>query len=51
MPPLGGLGDADIAAIVTYVKGHWGTQAEPITADEVKRVRDAGPAPAATTKK
>jgi putative membrane-bound dehydrogenase-like protein len=41
MPPLGGLGDEDIAAVVSFVRAQWGGQSQPVTAADVKRVRDA----------
>ncbi len=42
MPPQGAaLPDDHIAAILTYVRSSWGNKAEPITAAQVKAVRDA----------
>ena len=35
--------DAQVAAVVTYVRTHFGNSyTDPVTADEVKEVRDAG---------
>jgi mono/diheme cytochrome c family protein len=40
MPPQGGvLKDADIAAIVTYIRNSWGNQASPVSADDVAKLR------------
>lgn len=42
MPPFGPLlGDADIAALVTYIRFSWDNRASAVTAYDVKRVRDA----------
>ena len=39
----GAMTDAQIAAVVTYVRTHFGNSfADPVTLDEVKQVRDAG---------
>ncbi|MBI4622609.1 MAG: c-type cytochrome [Verrucomicrobia bacterium] len=46
MPPLGGLGDEDIAAVVSYVRARWAGQTQPVTGADVRRVRDAGAAAA-----
>lgn len=35
------LTDADIAGIVSYVRGAWGNKAKPVTAAEVAAVRSA----------
>ena len=45
MPPWGGaLGDAEIAAVATYVRASWGNQGDAVTAAEVAAIRrgDAG---------
>lgn len=42
MPPLGGLGDNDIAAVVTYVRAKWGNATSAVTGDDVKKIRDSG---------
>lgn len=42
MPPWGGvLKDADIAAVLTYVRSTWGNKAAPITAAKVAAIRAA----------
>ncbi|OZI72800.1 c-type cytochrome [Bordetella genomosp. 2] len=42
MPPFGPLlGDADVAALVSYVRSSWGNGAGSVTAFDVKRVRSA----------
>jgi mono/diheme cytochrome c family protein len=42
MPPQGGvLPDDQIAAILTYARSSWGNQAEAVTADFVKAMREA----------
>jgi len=42
MPPWGGtLKDADIAAVITYVRSAWGNKAAPVTAAKVASVRAA----------
>ncbi|MBN8587852.1 MAG: cytochrome c [Rhodothermia bacterium] len=38
-PPWGHLNDEDIADILTYIRQHWGNQAAPVPADDVKMVR------------
>jgi mono/diheme cytochrome c family protein len=35
------LSDADLAAVLTYVRQSWGNQAGAVTADEVQAVRVA----------
>jgi mono/diheme cytochrome c family protein len=43
MPALGGqLSDAEIAAVLTYVRSSWGNQAAPVSEDVVKKARAAG---------
>ncbi len=39
MPPLGALGDEDIAAILTYVRRSWGHESSPVSAAQVQAVR------------
>ncbi len=40
MPPYGpSLSDADVAAVVTYIRNHWGNQAAPVSAQEIGRNR------------
>ena len=40
MPPWGGtMKDADIAAVITYVRSAWGNKAAPITAAKVASLR------------
>ena len=42
MPPWGGtMKDADIAAVLTYVRTAWGNKAAPVTAAKVAAVRAA----------
>jgi mono/diheme cytochrome c family protein len=42
MAPMGAnLSDADLAAVLTYVRGSWGNKADAVTADDVKSVRAA----------
>jgi mono/diheme cytochrome c family protein len=35
------LSDADLAAVLTYVRASWGNKAGEVTADDVKKIRDA----------
>jgi len=40
MAPMGAaLSDADLAAVLTYIRSSWGNKAGPVTADDVKSVR------------
>ncbi len=40
MAPMGAaLSDADLAAVLTYIRTSWGNQASEVTADDVKAVR------------
>ncbi len=41
MPSWARLGDAEIAAVLTYVRGSWGNDAPPVTPELVARVRAA----------
>jgi mono/diheme cytochrome c family protein len=47
MPALAALKDDDIAAALTYVRRSWENEASPVTAEQVRRVREnvkrAGP--------
>jgi mono/diheme cytochrome c family protein len=43
MPGWHGLGDKEIAAVLTYIRSQWGNDAPPITADFVKTVRAKNP--------
>lgn len=44
MPGFGQvLSDADIASLLTYVRGRFGGPSEPITPEAVKKVRAASP--------
>lgn len=36
----GGLSDEDVANILTYLRTAWGNNASPVTAEQVKKVRD-----------
>jgi mono/diheme cytochrome c family protein len=50
MAPMGaGLSDADLAAVLTYVRGSWGNQYSAVSVDEAKAARAAisGNAPSA----
>jgi mono/diheme cytochrome c family protein len=41
MPAMGAaLSDEDLAALLTYMRQSWGNKASPITADQVKAVRE-----------
>lgn len=40
MPPFGHvLDDADVAAVVTYIRNQWGNRAAPVSGNEVQRLR------------
>jgi mono/diheme cytochrome c family protein len=41
MPAMGGLTDAQISDVLTFVRDSYGGKASPVTPDEVKSVRDA----------
>ncbi len=41
MPPWQQLSDAELAAVLTYVRSSWGNAGTPVTADEVARERAA----------
>jgi mono/diheme cytochrome c family protein len=42
MAPMGvALSDSDLAAVLTYMRSSWGNKAGEVTADDVKKVRDA----------
>ncbi|NDF01553.1 MAG: hypothetical protein EB034_25305, partial [Verrucomicrobia bacterium] len=41
MPAMGGLEDAQLAELLTFVRGEFGAGASPVTAAEVKAVRAA----------
>jgi mono/diheme cytochrome c family protein len=43
MPSHQYLTDEQVAAILTYVRSHFGNQADPVSTDEVARVRSQGP--------
>jgi mono/diheme cytochrome c family protein len=43
MPPLGGLPDSDIAALVTYVRTRWGGLHGNVTPAQVRQARDSTP--------
>jgi mono/diheme cytochrome c family protein len=47
MAPMGAaMSDADLAAVLTYIRSSWGNQAGEVTADNVKAIRAAlGPRP------
>ena len=35
------LPDADLAAVLTYIRTSWGNKAEAVSADDVKKIRAA----------
>ena len=40
MAPMGAaLSDADLAAVLTYIRSSWGNKAGPVSADDVKAIR------------
>jgi mono/diheme cytochrome c family protein len=42
MPPFAqALSDAEIAAVVTYIRSAWGNRGAPVTATEVNALRSA----------
>ncbi|MEM9281994.1 MAG: c-type cytochrome, partial [Verrucomicrobiota bacterium] len=41
MPPLAGLDNAEIAAVLTYIRLEWGNTANPISAGDVGQIRIA----------
>ncbi|MGH9162782.1 MAG: DUF7133 domain-containing protein, partial [Vicinamibacteraceae bacterium] len=41
MPPVGTMGDAQIANVLTYIRRAWGHQASPVSSEEVGAVRKA----------
>jgi mono/diheme cytochrome c family protein len=42
MAPMGAnLSDADLAAVLTYIRTSWGNKAGPVSADDVKTIRAA----------
>jgi mono/diheme cytochrome c family protein len=41
MPPLNILDDAQLAAVMTFIRREWGHTAPPIKEDTVKRIREA----------
>ena len=47
MAPMGAaMSDADLAAVLTYIRSSWGNQAGEVTAENVKAVRESlGPRP------
>ena len=46
MAPMGAaLSDADLAAVLTYIRNSWGNQAGAVTGDDIKPIRGSmGPA-------
>ena len=36
-----GLDDRQVADVLTFVRGSWSNRAPPVTADEVRKIRDA----------
>lgn len=45
MTPFNNLSDDDIANVLTYVRNSFGNSGEPVTVNEVRRVRSEAPAP------
>jgi mono/diheme cytochrome c family protein len=43
-----GLSDADVAAVLTYVRSSWGNKAKPIAATQVASIRGGGASSAKT---
>jgi mono/diheme cytochrome c family protein len=42
MAPMGAvLSDADLAAVLTYIRNSWGNQAGAVTGDDIKPIRDS----------
>jgi len=41
MPPLAGLGNSEIAAVLTYIRREWGNTADPISSGDINRIRIA----------
>ena len=40
MPPFGHvLSDADVAAVITYIRNAWGNRASPVNTNDVQRLR------------
>jgi mono/diheme cytochrome c family protein len=39
MPPSRDLPDAQVAAVLTYIRASWGNTLDPVHTDEVARVR------------
>ena len=35
------MSDADLAAVLTYIRASWGNKAGPVSADDVKTIRAA----------
>jgi nitrite reductase (NO-forming) len=46
MTPLNYLNDEDVANVLTYVRNSWGNSGEPVTPQEVSKVRAETPPPA-----
>lgn len=45
MPPFRHLEDAELAAVLSYIRAEFGAAADPVTVDEVKAARTAAPGP------
>ena len=39
MPPLAGLGNSEIAAVLTYIRREWGNTSDPISSGRVSKIR------------
>ena len=47
MIPLNYLSDDQVANVLTYVRNSFGNQGEPVTVDEVRKIRSETPTPEA----
>lgn len=41
MPPLAGLGNSEISAVLTYIRREWGNTADPVSSGRVNQIRIA----------
>jgi nitrite reductase (NO-forming) len=39
MPPIAGLTDTDLAAVLTYITNSWGSSAKPFSVEEIQKAR------------
>lgn len=47
MVPLNTLSDEQVADVLTFVRNSWGNSGDPVSAEEVRKVRRELPAPKA----